>query len=107
MSMKYGEVTYAVRDTEMNGVKINVSDYIGISKGKIIVADKSRTTSVMTLINDMIDENSEIVTIFYGQDVDKSEIEKITSEIADKNPDIDIETVDGKQDIYSYIIAVE
>lgn len=106
-TMKSGEVTYAVRDTEMNGVKINVGDYIGISKGKIVVADKSRVSSVMTLINDLVDEDSEIITIFYGLDVDQAEIEKISAEVADKNPDIDIETVEGKQDIYSYIIAVE
>ncbi|CCV63988.1 Glycerone kinase [Alteracholeplasma palmae J233] len=105
--MRSGEVTYAVRDTEMNGVSIKEGDYIGISKSKIIVADKNRFETTSTLLKDMISENSEIVTVFYGNDVNEEELEKVVDFISSTYPDLDVETVEGKQDIYSYIIAVE
>src|SRR5690606_34306954 len=65
-NMKSGEVTYAVRDTEMHGVQVKNGDYIGISKSKIIVSSKERLTTVSELLRSLVNEESEIITIFVG-----------------------------------------
>ena len=102
-----GEVTYSVRDTEIGGVKINTDDYMGIANGKIVISTKERRDALKSLLSDCINEESHMVTFFYGKDVkdeEVAELEEITTAI---NPNVDVEIIDGKQDIYSYIIAVE
>ena len=106
-NMRYGEVTYAVRDTEINGVKINSGDFIGITKGEIMVSIPNRVEAVHRLLNDMITEDREIVTFFYGKDVDTDELDQVVAYVKKLNPDIDVDLIEGKQDVYSYIIAVE
>lgn len=102
-----GEITYAVRDTTVNGVEIKKDDYIGIYNNKIAVSTNSRLKSTKNLLKQMITEESEIVTIFFGSDVSEKEIEKIAEYIENIAPDVDVDIIDGRQDIYSYIIAVE
>ena len=102
-----GEVTYSVRDTEIGGVKINTDDYMGIANGKIVISTKERRDALKSLLSDCINEESHMVTFFYGKDVkdeEVAELEEITTAI---NPNVDVEIIDGKQEIYSYIIAVE
>ncbi len=106
-NMKSGEVTYAVRDTEMNGVQVKTGDYIGISKGKLVVSTKDRIETVTKLLSSLIDDNSEIVTIFYGIQVEAQELEEVVDYLSDRFENVEVETIEGKQDIYSYIIAVE
>lgn len=106
-NMKSGEVTYSVRDTEINGVKIAKDDFIGITKGEICISTKTRQETTEALIKKLVDEDSEIITLFYGKDVNEKELEKIIKFIKKTNADIEVETVNGKQDIYSFIIAVE
>ncbi|PII02612.1 DAK2 domain-containing protein [Acholeplasma laidlawii] len=105
--MKSGEVTYAVRDTEMHGVQVKNGDYIGISKSKIIVSCKDRYEAVTSLLESMITEDSEIATLFIGNGVSEDEVEKVVEFVASINEDCEVETINGKQDVYSYIIAVE
>ena len=102
-----GEITYAVRDTTVNGVEIKKDDYIGIYNNKIAVSTNSRLKSTKNLLKQMITEESEIVTIFFGADVSEKEVEKIAEYIENIAPDVDVDIIDGRQDIYSYIIAVE
>ncbi len=106
-NMRSGEITYAVRDTELNGVAIKKGDFIGITKGEILVSEPVRFDTAKTLLEDMIDENREIVTIFFGNDADEDEIEQIVAHAKKLNPDIEVDLIEGKQDVYSYIIAVE
>lgn len=106
-NMRYGEVTYAVRDTEINGVKIKSGDFIGITKGEILVSIPDRTETVHRLLDDMITEDREIVTFFYGKDVETDELDQIVAYAKKLNPDIDVDLIEGGQDVYSYIIAVE
>lgn len=105
--MRYGEVTYAVRDTELNGVKIKNGDFIGITKGEILVSVPSRVESVYKLLDDMVTEDREIVTFFYGKDIESDELDQVVGYVKKLNPDIDVDLIEGKQDVYSYIIAVE
>lgn len=106
-NMRSGEVTYAVRDTEINGVKISKEDFMGISKNNIIISDKSREKVVEFLIDEMLHDEAEIITLFYGVDVSKDEAEKVKNHIREINKDIEVEVINGKQGIYSYVIAVE
>lgn len=102
-----GEVTYAVRDTTVNGIEIKTNDYIGILGNKINVSTNSRLKTTKHLLKSMIDEESEIVTLFYGQDVKNGEVNKIVEYIEEIAPEVDVDVIAGNQDIYSYIIAVE
>ncbi|HHW80074.1 MAG TPA: DAK2 domain-containing protein [Acholeplasmataceae bacterium] len=106
-NMKSGEVTYSIRDTEINGVKIKKDDFIGIAAGEIKVSEKTKLNAAKKLIKLLIDEDSEIITVFYGNDVSEAEVEKLAEFIYKENKNIEVETVAGKQDVYSYIISVE
>ncbi len=106
-NMRSGEITYAVRDTELNGVTIKNGDFIGITRSEILVSNPVRIETAKALLDDMVDENREIITIFYGSDADEDEIELMVAHAKKLNPDIEVDLIDGKQDIYSYIIAVE
>ena len=106
-NMRSGEITYAVRDTELNGVQIKNGDFIGITKGEIKVSTSSRLETAQKLLDDMVDESREIITIFYGNDADEDELDLIIAHAKKLNPDMEVETIQGKQDIYSYIFAVE
>lgn len=102
-----GEVTYSVRDTEIGGVKINTDDYMGIANGKIVISTKERKDALKSLLEDCINEESHMVTFFYGKDVKEDEVALLEDITVSINPNVDVEIIDGKQDIYSYIIAVE
>ncbi len=105
--VKSGEVTYAVRDTKINGLDIKKDDYLGIENGKIVASKSNRFETVQSLTDNLLDDESEIITIMYGKDVDKDEVDKLVNYIETTYPDIEIETVDGNQDIYAYLLAVE
>jgi len=105
--VKSGEVTYSVRDTEINGVKIVAGDYMGITDGEIIVSVKEEKDAVKGLLEKMIDEESEIATFFCGKDVTEEEKALVEEMCLEINKNLDVEIIDGNQDIYSYIIAVE
>jgi len=105
--VKTGEITYAVRDTKMNGKTIKKGDYLGIQDGGIVTNDHDRLDTAKSLIEKLIDEDSEIITIIYGKDIDKKEIEKLKKYITENFEDVEIESIDGGQDIYSYLFAVE
>lgn len=106
-SMRSAEITYAVRDTEINGVKIKNGDFIGITKGEILVSTPSRTETAHKLLDDMIDEDREIITIFHGVDATEEEVLAVVEYAKKLNPDIEVDLISGKQEIYSFIIAVE
>ena len=106
-SVTSGEITYSVRDTEIGGVKIQSGDYMGISNGEILVSVKDKSDCLHNLLEKIIKEDSEIVTVFVGADVTQEEKDTIEDLCLSFNSDIDVEIVDGKQEIYSYIIAVE
>ncbi|VEU81165.1 DAK2 domain-containing protein [Haploplasma axanthum] len=105
--MKSGEVTYSIRDTELKGVKISEGDFIGIAGGEIKVAEKTRLDATKKLVDLLVTTDSEIATIFFGEEVDEDELEDVVAHVKQVSPDIEVELVDGKQDIYSYILAIE
>jgi uncharacterized protein len=106
-SVKSGQVTYAVRDTSIDGVEIGKGDFMGISEGKIITSKTNKLEVTKELLEKMMDEDSEIVTIIYGEDSSEDEAQELADFIEEKFPDAETEIHDGKQPIYSFILSVE
>lgn len=104
--VKSGEVTYAVRDTKFSGMEIKKDNFMGIYNGKITTSEETRVETAEALIKQMIDEDSEILTLMYGKDINKEELSNLQAYI-EENFDIEVEAINGGQDIYSYIITVE
>lgn len=102
-----GEITYAVRDTEFNGIKINRGDFIGIKDGEIIASEVDRLSAVNNLVKELVTDDAEIVTIMFGEGVKEEELEAVMLNIETQHPDVEVEVIEGEQEIYSYIIAVE
>jgi hypothetical protein len=105
--VKSGQITFAIRNTQVNNLEIKKDDIIGLYEGKIVAVGKNINEVTIKLINEMIDENDELITLFAGQDISDEEIEKIQDMLEDKFSNIDIETHYGGQPLYYYIIAVE
>jgi len=106
-NVRTGEVTYAVRDTEIKGVKIKKDEFMGIADGEIVCSHKERDLTVNHLIDELVNEDSEIVTVMYGNDVTKEELQNLSLYIDQKYPEVEVEEIEGNQNIYSFIIAVE
>ncbi|WP_199426017.1 DAK2 domain-containing protein [Thermaerobacillus caldiproteolyticus] len=105
--VKTGQVTFAVRDTTIDGVTIEKDDYMGISDGKIVVSEKDKLSVTKQLINALIDEDSEIVTILYGEEATKEEVEAIVTYVEETYPDVEVEVHNGGQPLYPFIFSVE
>ncbi|WP_084245116.1 DAK2 domain-containing protein [Planomicrobium okeanokoites] len=105
--VKSGSVTFAVRDTSIDGITIKKDDFMGISEGKIVVSDKSLQSVTEELTKKLIDADSEIVTILYGEDVTEADAEKLGEFIESLNDEVEVEIHNGKQPLYPYIISVE
>ncbi|WP_096189171.1 DAK2 domain-containing protein [Evansella halocellulosilytica] len=106
-TVKTGEVTYAVRDTSINGVEINKGDYMGIFGKNIVTTGSSVQKVAQDLLNKMIDDNSEIVTIIRGEDRSEQEADELVDFIENEHEDVEVEVHEGNQPLYSYIISVE
>jgi DAK2 domain fusion protein YloV len=105
--VKTGQVTFAVRDTTIDGVEIEKDDYMGLADNKIIVAEKDKLSVTKQLLDALIDEESEIVTMIHGEDATEEEVEAIVSYIEEAHPDVEVEVHDGKQPLYPFIFSVE
>ncbi len=106
-NVKSGQITFAVRDTSIDGVEIHKNDFMAIKEGQIIQATPSLKVASEILVSDMVDEDSEIVTVLYGEDVEKQTVDEYVEFIEQKYPDVEVEVHDGKQPLYPYIISVE
>ncbi|TWE08868.1 hypothetical protein FB550_101896 [Neobacillus bataviensis] len=105
--VKSGQITFAVRDTSIDGLEIEKDDFMGISEGKIVVKNKDKGKVSEDLLSKMLDEDSEILTIIYGEDVTEEEVAKLTSFVEENYEDVEIEIHDGGQPLYSYIFSIE
>jgi uncharacterized protein len=106
-NVKSGQVTYAVRDTTIDGIEIKKDDFIGIHEGKIVTKAHSSLKAVQLLLSKMIDENDEILTVLYGEETNGEDIAKLEQHIDEKFEDVEFEIHEGKQPVYQYIVAVE
>ncbi len=106
-NVKSGQVTYAVRDTSIDGKTINKGDIMGIGDEGIVSVGADIFETTLELIENTVDEDSEIISLYYGKDIDKSDAEDFADRIANQFPDIDVQSYYGGQPIYYYIISVE
>ena len=106
-NVKSGEVTFAIRDTEIGGVKVKKDDFIGIFEKDIVVDNPNKLETLMTLLEKMIDEDSSIITILVGQDVNDEEMNQVSELITEKFSDLDLDIRKGDQRVYSFLIGVE
>ena len=105
--VKTGSVTYAVRDTEMDGVEIKEGNMLGLVEGKIKKVGENYFEVAKDVLESMIDDESELITIFYGSDVDESKIEDFVAELEEKYEDFDVQCYKGDQPLYYFIMSVE
>lgn len=102
-----GQVTIAVRDTTIEGREIKKDDYMGIVDGNIVVTNPDRKEAAIEMVKSMLDEDSEVVTIIYGEDGNKEEAEAIETAVSELDEDLEIEIHEGNQPVYPYLISVE
>ncbi|MGD6854666.1 DAK2 domain-containing protein [Bacillus infantis] len=105
--VKTGQITFAVRDTSIDGLEIEKEDFMGIADGKIVVKDKDKTESAKKLLTHMIDEDAEIITILKGEDASEADLEAIADFLEKEYEDIEVEVHDGKQPLYAFIFSIE
>lgn len=102
-----GSVTYAVRDTEMDGKVIKEGNILGLKEGKIEEIGSDKYTVCSNLIENMVTEGSELITIFYGKDCNEEEVNKFVKELEEKYEELDIQCYNGEQPLYYFIFSVE
>ncbi len=105
--VKTGQVTYAVRDTEIDGKEIKQDDYMGIGDKSILSVGKDLKETTLEMVDAMVDEDSAIVSIYYGSDAEEAAAEALGLAIEEKYPDVEVEINNGGQPIYYYVISVE
>ena len=106
-NVKSGEVTFSIRDTEFNGLKVKKDDFIGIYEKDIVVDNPDKIETLMILLDKMVDDESSIITILVGQDIDEATMNDIAAKIAEKYSDLDLDIRPGNQPVYSFLIGVE
>jgi len=106
-NVKTGQVTYAVRDTSIDGLAIEKGDFMGIYEKTIVAKDKSKLEAAKKLLDQMIDEEDEILTILQGEDASENEVDQLVQHVENHYKHIEIEVHNGNQPLYSYIFSVE
>jgi len=104
--VKTGQITYAIKDTTFEGMEIKAGDYMGIKEKDIVLSIQDKMEATRQLLAQMIDDDSEIVTLIYGEDVCEEEANQIV-EYIENNFDVEVELTNGSQPVYSFIIGVE
>jgi DAK2 domain fusion protein YloV len=106
-TVKSGQITQAIRDTEIDGLKITKGHYMGIVDGKILVDDADIIAGTEKMLDKMIDEDSEVITILVGKDGNDADAQKVADYLDDKYDDLETEIHQGDQPVYPYLISVE
>lgn len=106
-NVKTGQMTYAVRDTHIDDKEIHEGDIMGIGDSGILAVGKDLEETTKELIANLVDEDSELISIYYGEEVSEEDAEKFTEEITELYPDVDVDIQFGGQPIYYYVLAVE
>jgi len=102
-----GEITNSIRDTKIEGLSIKKDDFMGLVDGNIKVSDSELNKVLMDTIDQMMDEESEIVTLIFGEDIEEKEAQEISDQIENNYEDIEVQIHNGGQPVYPYLISVE
>ncbi|NGD16918.1 DAK2 domain-containing protein [Staphylococcus aureus] len=106
-NVKSGSLTYAVRDTKIDGVEIKKDAFMGLIEDKIVSSKSDQLTTVTELLNEMLAEDSEILTVIIGQDAEQAVTDNMINWIEEQYPDVEVEVHEGGQPIYQYFFSVE
>ena len=106
-NVKTGQVTYAVRDTKIDDKEIHLGDIMGIGDAGILAVGKEIRETALAMMEEMVDADSEIIGIYYGEDVSEEDANALGELLAEKYPDAEVEVHYGGQPIYYYVISVE
>ncbi|HGO1549546.1 TPA: fatty acid kinase catalytic subunit FakA [Staphylococcus aureus] len=106
-NVKSGSLTYAVRDTKIDGVEIKKDAFMGLIEDKIVSSHSDQLTTVTELLNEMLAEDSEILTVIIGQDAEQAVTDNMINWIEEQYPDVEVEVHEGGQPIYQYFFSVE
>ena len=106
-NVKTGQVTYAVRDTHIDDKEIHEGDIMGIGDSGILAVGQSVEETTKEMLAQLVDEDTELISLYYGQDVQEESAENFAQEIEDLYPDVDVDVHSGGQPIYYYVISVE
>jgi len=105
--VKSGQVTYAVRDTVIDDKTIAEGDIMGIGDTGILSVEKDIESATAALIDALVDEDSELISIYFGEDIAEEDAEAFAARVEEKYPDVDVEVQNGGQPIYYYVLSVE
>nr|WP_264472807.1 DAK2 domain-containing protein [Extibacter muris] len=106
-NVKSGQVTYAVRDTRIDDKEIHEGDIMGIGDSGILAVGKEVEATTREMLVKLVDDDSELISLYYGEEVKREDAERFTEEIEDLYPDVDVDAHFGGQPIYYYVLAVE
>ena len=106
-NVRAGQVTYAVRSTDVNGFHLEEGDIIGLDDKKILAKGDNVDDTLLSLLDQLKDNSHEIITLYYGKDVSEENAEALASKVAEKFPDCDVDYHFGGQPIYYYIVSLE
>ena len=106
-NVKTGQVTYAVRDTHIDDKEIHEGDIMGIGESGILAVGQSVEETTKEMLAQLVDEDTELISLYYGQDVQEESAENFAQEIEDLYPDVDVDVHSGGQPIYYYVLSVE
>ena len=106
-NVRAGQVTYAVRSTDVNGFHLEEGDIIGLDDKKILAKGNDIESTLLSLVARLKDSAHEIITLYYGQDVSEEDAEELAGKLAEKYPDCDVDFHFGGQPIYYYIVSLE
>lgn len=106
-NVKTGQVTYAVRDTMIDDKEIRQGDYMGIGDAGMLAVGQDMLAVTEEMVAAMVDEDSALISIYYGSDVDEADADALSAKLEEAYPDCDVELQAGGQPIYYYVISVE
>jgi len=107
ISVKSGQITYAVRDTSIDGIEIKCNDIMAIGDSGLITVGKDVKLTLIDALKKLVDADSELISLYYGCDIKEEDAEALRDEVEALYPNIDIELQFGGQPIYYYIFSVE
>lgn len=105
--VKTGLITYAVRNSNFDGVDIEEGNFLGIVEGKINAVGEEISEVINKVMDDMVDEDSSLITLYYGSDIEQEEATKLENDMRERYPDCDVEIHYGGQPLYYYILSIE
>lgn len=106
-AVKTGSITFAVRDTEMDGKTIKEGNILGIVEGKIEEVGEEVLETTKKIVEKMVDEDSSLITIFYGEDIDENKANELSNQLEELYEDLDVQCYKGEQPLYYFLVSVE